>query len=842
MSAVSGHDRFSTLSQSNTAGTGATAARVLPRVRTTLHFYFALLVGVGGLVLATGQGIQSVGLLAVGSAVFGFVFVDWLRWFELPPIGAYLAMAAAAFYCVFDFWNLQHRGESQMASVALLLVLVQAILMLQYKSRRILEQLAVFSLLELVVAAIFSDAISFGLVILPIGLVGGFALSLLSWVTTMENVYLTLDAPQPSQPKTRIGRLLRLLSGHPDETRRRHPLLASACPDGAMSIQLNAKLWSRFSVITLTPAVILVSIAFFYLVPRKVQPSRAVGGGPALVGFDDEIHLEQLGQVMQNSVIAAKVKLRQVGQDRPYQLVDSLYLRGKVLESYEVDYSNSRPIARWISLDPDSLLRRRRLPQSIDSRDFDRNRPFDQVDVEIVCKKMNRPALFSIPPYFDNQNAPQAVHALDRWTLSRRDPSPPFGLTTYGFQTHAFSDGVQTRWLSHVAEIQRRVRGFGERRWATTEALDYRTALLKYRSGDVPSALTLATKVIEEVPPSARTQPRIASQMERFLATSPRFSYTLKLDSVPIPGTDPMEQFLSVDKKGHCQYFASALALMLRSVEIPSRVVVGYRSNEFNEIGGYHVVRQSHAHAWVEALIDANELPAGVTVPGQPKSAYYWMRLDPTPALSSAVDNRTSRAGGIVNLANLVWEDFVVDLDRERQQQNLVDATGLSPVKNSYRGFLDRMTSTLSNLRRQDFSGGTSTRAGRSALIAILVAISIGVLLIPIRRIRLPSSLANLLRKRVRARTAPDATPSIEFYAKALDQLKRIGIHRSVGETPSEFCIRVAANHPQLIVLTAAFHRCRYGDQTIEAPSKLAAALDQLTDSVTKTIETERNK
>lgn len=68
------------------------------------------------------------------------------------------------------------------------------------------------------------------------------------------------------------------------------------------------------------------------------------------------------------------------------------------------------------------------------------------------------------------------------------------------------------------------------------------------------------------------------------------------------PG-DPLLDFLEENREGHCEYFASAMAVLARSVGIPARVVAGYRVSERNELGGYSIVRQRNAHAWVEVHI-----------------------------------------------------------------------------------------------------------------------------------------------------------------------------------------------------------------------------------------------
>ncbi len=90
------------------------------------------------------------------------------------------------------------------------------------------------------------------------------------------------------------------------------------------------------------------------------------------------------------------------------------------------------------------------------------------------------------------------------------------------------------------------------------------------------------------------------------------FQYTLL--SLPVENISPLEEFLFKSKMGNCEYFATAMAIMLRINAIPSRVVLGYKGGEYNNIAGYYIVRQKDAHAWVEAYIDKN-----------------WIRFDPTP-------------------------------------------------------------------------------------------------------------------------------------------------------------------------------------------------------------------
>src|SRR5581483_6004743 len=119
-------------------------------------------------------------------------------------------------------------------------------------------------------------------------------------------------------------------------------------------------------------------------------------------------------------------------------------------------------------------------------------------------------------------------------------------------------------------------------------------------------------QLAQKITASATNNYDRAAAIENYLRT--RYGYTLELPrTVP---ADPVAHFLFVRHEGHCEYFASAMAVMLRSLGIPARVVNGFRTGEFNDLTSEYVVRASNAHAWVETFF-----------PG-----YGWVSFDPTPA------------------------------------------------------------------------------------------------------------------------------------------------------------------------------------------------------------------
>lgn len=105
-------------------------------------------------------------------------------------------------------------------------------------------------------------------------------------------------------------------------------------------------------------------------------------------------------------------------------------------------------------------------------------------------------------------------------------------------------------------------------------------------------------------------------------------------------GRDPLADFLLRDQRGHCEYFAGAMALLGRLAGVPTRVVTGYRVAEWSP-WGYAVVRQRHAHAWVEAWIDGR-----------------WVTFDPTPpdALGAGTPPQTPALAAFFDRLATGWE------------------------------------------------------------------------------------------------------------------------------------------------------------------------------------------
>lgn len=153
----------------------------------------------------------------------------------------------------------------------------------------------------------------------------------------------------------------------------------------------------------------------------------------------------------------------------------------------------------------------------------------------------------------------------------------------------------------------------------------------------VPRALLADLSPLLEVWGAATGSPaaRVAAIEARLLA-----DYRYSVEFARRPGHDPVVDFLLHDRHGHCEYFASSLALLARLAGVPTRVVTGYRVAERSR-WGYAVVRQRHAHAWVEAWLDER-----------------WVTVDPTPAapLAASAPTETPAVSALLDRLATGWE------------------------------------------------------------------------------------------------------------------------------------------------------------------------------------------
>ena len=313
------------------------------------------------------------------------------------------------------------------------------------------------------------------------------------------------------------------------------------------------------------------------------------------------------------------------------------------------------------------------------------------------------------------------------------------------------------------------------------------------------------SKLAEDITATAPNNYDKAVALERFLRN--RFGYTLDLGrTVP---RDPVAYFLFDRKRGHCEYFASSMAVMLRSLRIPSRIITGFRGGEFNDLTGQYVVRASNAHSWVEAYF-----------PG-----YGWVSFDPTPGGDLETHSGWSRLSLYVDAAASFWREWVVNYD-VAHQSSLGEGASQSSRRlyDDLREWYSRNYRALLNSARR-----THQQITRSPVQWIMGSVAVSVLLLILLNFR--EILRGLANRRLRAHPdrAPRESASL-WYDQMLRRLARRGWRKSPGQTPHDFvaAIQEPVLQKKVATFTRAYESARFGQSVDDA-----RALPELYEEIT---------
>ncbi len=300
---------------------------------------------------------------------------------------------------------------------------------------------------------------------------------------------------------------------------------------------------------------------------------------------------------------------------------------------------------------------------------------------------------------------------------------------------------------------------------------------------------------------SAATDVERARAVERRLRTN--YGYTLELPDHEL--ADPLAYFLFTRKQGYCEYFASAMTVMLRTLGIPARLATGFQNGEYNPLSELWLVRASDAHTWVEAWI-----------PG-----HGWTTFDPTPPDPNPPRFALlTKLGLYVDAAQTFWQDWVVSYDIARQ------GTLSYSVEQRARGL---------GIRWFDLMAGVDTGWPSRALewlrrfglrVAIVLAMGAVLWIAGPPAIRL--ARMHLRVRRVRRGQAGTGDATL-LYGRMLDIMKRRGYQKPAWFTPAEFAASLPSTGigPTVAEFTSIYNQWRFGGRTDVAP-RLSLLLDQL--------------
>lgn len=533
-------------------------------------------------------------------------------------------------------------------------------------------------------------------------------------------------------------------------------------PDNALFRKLPMRLWKRKYLETrrlplvsvgLLFLIVVLALPFFLIAPRTASSALKRGGNgvSGFIGFSDNVKLGQIGELKGNDEVFMHVRIDNLGTVPQ----NGLRWRGVALDEFTGNaWKKSRAAERFESKASDSGFFK--LGTTEDLRRL--------TEQTFVVEPVDTSVLFG---------APRVVAVQGSLPFLRIDAE----------------GGIQTRPHDQERVIYKVFSDTAEPSAATLQSDRLQYAVEAARYSDLPPNLdprigTLTREVIQKS--GARNWYDAARAVESYLREN--YGYTLKLKA---GGPDPLADFLFNVKQGHCEYFATAMAVMLRTQGVGTRVVNGFLPGEYNEAAGAFTVRQSDAHSWVEVYFPQTN---------------SWVTFDPTPPAGREPHTRAGLAGALSKYSEaleLMWLQYVVGYDKQEQR------------------------SLVSTLRKQlvDLQRGSIARLDRagsalpSMLPGILIAIGSIVLL----------SVALLLSRRVRRfgwrglrvwQSAPDDEMTrVDFYQRLLRALEKQGIKRDLCQTPMEFASRAGVS--EVGAVTNAYNRVRFGNEQLSATERL---------------------
>lgn len=563
---------------------------------------------------------------------------------------------------------------------------------------------------------------------------------------------------------------------------------------------------------------LIFGIIFFIF---SYRPTHFQGGNfgwnvPASIGYSETSRLGEIGPQLGNPAPFFWLRLYEDDGSKTWKVPlkpdsgktafrEPMYLRGAVFDQYTD--------AEW---KPSSTMR------GVNPTNTKRRKNFAHENMYLVPEIFARPGLIRmeetfeptteetffacwpcfVPPIeFDFPS--KFVSKKEKISFGESEPTPgvPYSLLTSGFR------------------IQQETGAFFESEWTPCMAPILNPELLKKPNPEeFPFLEATAQEWVNScwndafengTPPTMR---ELALTMSRKLAESPQFHYSTSAVKRE-RGLDPVEDFMKNNPQGHCEFFASALVLMLRSQGVPARYVVGFAPQEYSPLANAWVVRHQDAHAWVEAWIPPREIPAEVISSSSVPPSFWqngaWLRLDPTSG--NLLAERDATRGLFFtprDVFRTILNNYILNLNFQTQQKWIYE-----PIQKFFVAL-----NKAKNMRQ-------------FLLCAVLLSFCVFFLFYTKQKMR-PNAKTEKRSKNIRygktsiqnapssedSESAPSAASALRrshavaFYHELEDILKSNGFVRKTGETSLEFVHKVETEtgREDLVPLTWKYYAMRF--------------------------------
>jgi transglutaminase-like putative cysteine protease len=504
-----------------------------------------------------------------------------------------------------------------------------------------------------------------------------------------------------------------------------------------------------FVAVGLLVLIFALALPLFLIAPRSgaAALTRSGGGLTNFIGFSENVTLGQIGTLKQDDGLVMRVRVVD-------QTPRELRWRGVALDEFTGKAWKKSALARQNELAND---RGGGLFQFSTARSIDR-----LTRQTFFLEPLESPVLFA---------APRVVGVQGDLPFVRIDAE----------------GSIQSRRRDYERVMYTAISDTNEPRMDELRADRQPYPISFYRYLQLPDYVdprieTLATAIVLRANASNRYD--TAKAIEAHLQT--QYSYSLEMKA---GGPDPLADFLFNVKAGHCEYYSTAMAVLLRSRGIVARVVNGFLPGEYNAAAGAYTVRQSDAHSWVEVYF--------------PESR-SWVTFDPTPSAGRLEPVRTGLTAQLQKYAEaleLLWFQYVVGYDKQEQRSL---ATSLNNQVFDYARTLTKVMDTV--------------KSYLTGNVLMLLTGTLGVALI---------GFVVLFGKRVwrfvrtgaiRSSEEGRTYSSIQFYERLISLMEQRGLSRDRHLTPLEFAKTLKSS--EALLITRAYNRVRFGGQRLSASEK----------------------
>lgn len=512
----------------------------------------------------------------------------------------------------------------------------------------------------------------------------------------------------------------------------------------------------------------LVTALFFLLFPRVGIGFLSLGDGDpeSVVGFGDDVELGGFGVIRDDPTVVMRVTPVPMPANPPDYW--PLRMRGTSFDHYEAGH--------WTrALDDEERL------VDIGERFMLRRRPLSgDTHLSVLVDPLEDPVVFLPPRTVAIDVAPR----VESGVITYRRLELRSGLDL----RYQEPDGLPFAYET-IAAVDDRSYSSGTGTWTAPrhdqELTDAERAAYLQLPPNQDRIEALAREVVgDAVEPTA-----MAEAIERYLH-SRAFTYTLAQPDTR--GRDPLHVFLFEARAGHCEYFSSAMAVMLRTVGVPTRNVAGFLGGQYNRFGEYYGIRNGDAHSWVEVYLDGD-----------------WRTFDPTPparGLSGPVEVPVlSPFREMMDALRTAWQRRIVGYDLRSQ------VAGLRAIGRFFRSM--------------GVLGGDDPGASDDAELSALSSRSRGATLLATASFGLIGlAIALAWRRRGKPRgelLSPDALRAQALYRAMERRLARVGVPRPAARTPTRHAQALAAEGragAEVVTgITDAYVAARFGTAALSA-------------------------